>query len=58
MYSVPVVRSEIFGSTCSMIHKFLPALNCGSYMKETEHLHMALPFVHHIVLIDYLDRTF
>jgi len=45
MYSVPVVSSEIFGSTCSMIHKFLPALNCGTYVKETEHLHMALPFV-------------
>jgi hypothetical protein len=56
--SVPVVSSEIFGGTFSMVNKFLPALKCGTYMKETEHLHVAVPFVYHIMRPNFLERTF
>jgi hypothetical protein len=56
--SVPAVSSEIFGGTFSMVNKFLQALKCGTYVKETEHLHMALPFVFHITLPYFLERIF
>lgn len=58
MYSIAVVSSEIFGCTFSMIHKFQPTLKCGTYGKETERLLVAHPFVYHITLPNYLERTF
>jgi hypothetical protein len=56
--SVPDVSSEIFGGNFIIVNKFLPALKCGTYVKETEHLLVALPFVYHIMLPNYLERTF